>query len=226
VTGLSISRPTNVERFTRKLLTNNVSGCLLVKTAVTLVQLLSELKPPHYQHTPHSISKSQSCEILEGTFVQCRPFVSGNELGRDSTCRGTSAIIDTSILDTWACSRKGIGWRVGFVENAKSYRARKRWCCLGMLISYRIRELHWRQCSWHNLCLQSWYFFGKLHLHAGMVDPCPDDTASELARACVTSVAMPYLQDLDQYFRRPNSWIAGWMWNYILLIVVLVCCNS
>jgi hypothetical protein len=29
----------------------------------------------------------------------------------------------TSILDPWACSRKGIGWRVGFVENAKTYQA-------------------------------------------------------------------------------------------------------
>jgi hypothetical protein len=77
------------------------------------------------------------------------------------------------------------------------------------------------------MCSQSWYFSGKTAFACrdGRSKPgkCPDDTAPELVRAYV-SVAMPYLQDLDQYFRRPNSWIAGRMWNYILLIVVLVCC--
>jgi hypothetical protein len=50
------------------------------------------------------------------------------------------------------------------------------------------------------MCLQSLYFSGKTAFACrdGRSKPgkCPDNTASELARACV-SVAMPYLQDLD-----------------------------
>jgi hypothetical protein len=70
------------------------------------------------------------------------------------------------------------------------------------------------------MCLQSWYFSGKTafiyDLHAGVVDPNPAK-ARMTQRAGVCQCGNAIFTGFDQYFRtcRPNSWIAGRMWNYI-----------